>query len=337
MKDINIGVVGVGYLGEFHAEKYAKIGGARLVGVADIDGARGRHIAEKFKTPYFASHRDLLGKVDAVSIAVPTVDHYAVAKEFLEAGVDVFIEKPVTRTLEEADELIELAAQKNLLIQVGHLERFNPAVKEMRTAIDSPMFIESHRLGFFKERGIDVDVVLDLMIHDLDIIMSLVPSEIASIHALGVPVITSRIDIANARLVFANGCVANVTASRISMKVMRKIRIFQPNAYLSVDYAKRDLTIVKKIAAGPDSSRPQILPEHKTFEERDVLEDELSAFVDSTRDRTNPLVDGPTARKALKVSLEVVKQISKRLEESQVYNEYGETWNIGVPDSDSSG
>ena len=325
MKTIGIGVVGVGYLGEFHAEKFARIPGVNLVGVADCDEARGRSIAEKFGVDFFPSHKDLLDRVEAVSIAVPTAEHHAVARDFLKAGIDVFIEKPITRSLEEADELTDLAEKNNLILQVGHLERFNPAVIALKEAIDKPMFIESHRLGLFKERGVDVDVVLDLMIHDLDIILSLVESKITSIHALGVPVMTSHIDIANARLVFESGCVANITASRISMKTMRKIRVFQPNAYLSVDYAKRDLTVVRKMPGAPGSKRPLIVPSHNTYGEQDVLEAELAAFAASVRDRTSPLVDGRTGRRALKVSLEVVKQMSKRLEEHSLFSGDGET------------
>jgi predicted dehydrogenase len=233
----------------------------------------------------------------------------------LNGGVDVFVEKPMCRTLEEADELVTLAKGKRLLIQVGHLERFNPAIMALQKEIDHPMFIESHRLGFFKERGVDVDVVLDLMIHDLDIILSLVKSEIVSIHALGVPVMTCQVDIANARLVFESGCVANVTASRISMKTMRKIRIFQPSAYLSVDYAKRDLTVIRKMPGSEDPRRYQILPEYRQFPEIDPLEEELTSFVTSVQNRSNPLVDGIKGRRALKVSLEVVEQISLKLEE----------------------
>ncbi len=315
MSDLAVGVVGVGYLGGYHAEKFSKIRGVRFVGVADTDEGRGRVIAEKFGVRYFSRHEELLEQVDAMSIAVPTVDHHAVARDCLLAGRDVFIEKPFTRSLEEADELLSLGEQNGLLIQVGHLERFNPAVMALRHAIDRPMFIESHRLGLFKERGVDVDVVLDLMIHDLDIIMSLVESEIVSIHALGVPVMTPRADIANARLIFANGCVANVTASRISMKTMRKIRIFQPSAYLSVDYAKRALTIIRKMPGEPGAKWPQIVPESHTYGERDVLEDELASFVEAVRDRTEPVVDGATGRRALKVSLEVVAQIDKALQE----------------------
>jgi predicted dehydrogenase len=314
-RDIRIGVIGVGYLGKFHAQKFARIRGSCLVGVADIDEERGREVSREVGVDFYPHYEDLLSCVEAVSIAVPTSDHFRVARDSLKSGVDVFLEKPMCRTLEEADELIALAGAKGLLIQVGHLERFNPAIMALQKEINHPMFIESHRLGFFKERGVDVDVVLDLMIHDLDIILSLVKSEILSIHALGVPVMTPQVDIANARLVFENGCVANVTASRISMKTMRKIRIFQPNAYLSVDYAKRDLTVIKKVQDSEDTQRYQILPEYRQFSETDPLEEELTAFVHSVRERTEPLVDGAKGRRALKVSLEVMEQIASKLKE----------------------
>lgn len=314
-RDIRIGVIGVGYLGKFHAQKFARIRGACLVGVADIDEKRGREVAREVGVDFYPHHEDLVSHVDAVSIAVPTSDHFVVARDFLKTGADVFLEKPMCRTLGEADELVALAGAKGLLIQVGHLERFNPAIMALQKEINRPMFIESHRLGFFKERGVDVDVVLDLMIHDLDIILSLVKSEIVSIHALGVPVMTPQVDIANARLVFENGCVANVTASRISMKTMRKIRIFQPSAYLSVDYAKRDLTVIKKIQESDDPQRYQILPEYRQFPEIDPLEEELTAFVNSVRGRTEPLVDGVKGRRALEISLEVMEQIAFKLKE----------------------
>jgi len=246
MKPLRIGVVGVGHLGQFHAEKYARMEGVELVGIADIIADRAHDVANRLGTKAFTDYKDLIEKVDAASIVVPTDLHFPASHDFLEARVDLLIEKPITETLDDADTLIQLADSKGLIIQVGHLERFNPAILALSEVIDRPLFIESDRLSGFGERGTEVDVVLDLMIHDIDIILSLVKSPIKSIHAVGVPVVTPRVDIANARLIFENGCVANVTASRISMKSMRKIRFFQKDTYVSVDYASHDVTIPER-------------------------------------------------------------------------------------------
>ena len=241
---LRLGVVGVGYLGKFHAEKYARMPDVELVGVVDNQSDQADEVARKLGTHAFYDHRDLIGRLDAVSIAVPTEYHYEISREFLAHDVDVLIEKPMTTTLEQAEELIQMAEQRACIIQVGHLERYNPAVVALQGVVDKPRFIESHRLSIFKERGLDVSVVLDLMIHDIDIILNFVRSKIKNIYAAGVPVISDNADIANARLEFENGCVANVTASRISMKNERKIRMFQKNAYVSVDFAKREITII---------------------------------------------------------------------------------------------
>ena len=227
MEPLRVGVVGVGYLGKFHAEKYANMKDVRLVGVVDIVSERAESIAKRLGTEALTDYRDLIDRVDAISVVVPTPVHFPISRDFLENNVDVLVEKPMAETLEEADALIEVADAGNCIIQVGHLERFNPAVVALRKVVDRPLFIESHRLSIFNERGTEVDVVLDLMIHDIDIILNFVKSELKSIHAAGVPVISSRVDIANARLIFENGCVANVTASRISMKNMRKVRIME--------------------------------------------------------------------------------------------------------------
>ncbi|MGD8960316.1 MAG: Gfo/Idh/MocA family oxidoreductase, partial [Desulfobacteraceae bacterium] len=251
MAKLRVGVVGVGYLGEFHAEKYAAMSDVELVGVVDRNLTRAREVAARLGTRAFGSHRELLGKVDAVSVVVPTADHYAVSWDFLRHNVDLMIEKPMTTTLDQADELIAYAAAHGLLIQVGHLERFNSAVTALRDIVTAPMFIESHRLATFKGRGTDVSVVLDLMIHDIDIIASFVRSEIRAIRAAGIPVISPEVDIANARLEFENGCVANVTASRISMKNERKIRLFQRDAYVSVDFSNHGITVIRKTGEHP--------------------------------------------------------------------------------------
>ena len=227
MENIRVGVIGTGYLGKFHAEKYARMDNVELVGVADIDTSAADEVARRHNTRAFADHRELLPMVDAVSIVVPTSLHFDISRDFLDHDVDVLIEKPMTTTLEQADELVSFAESKGLIIQVGHLERFNPAVVALRGIVNQPMFIESHRLSVYKERALDVSVVLDLMIHDIDLISNFVGAPISDVRAAGIPVITDQVDIANARLQFDSGCVANVTASRVSIKNERKIRLFQ--------------------------------------------------------------------------------------------------------------
>ncbi|UCD87014.1 MAG: Gfo/Idh/MocA family oxidoreductase [Desulfobacterales bacterium] len=316
MKSLHVGVVGVGYLGRFHAEKYARIDGVKLAGVVDIIPERAENVAKRLGTEPFTDYRDLIGQVDAVSVAVPTPLHFSVSRDFLQNDVDVLIEKPMTETLEEADALIEIADSRGPIIQVGHLERFNPAVMALREIVDHPLFIESHRLHVPKKpgrdrkvRGTEVDVILDLMIHDIDIILNFVGSEVKSVHAAGVPVISPHVDIANARLVFENGCVANITASRISLKNMRKIRIFQRDTYVSVDYANHDITIIQRGAKGTPLPIPGMFLQRKTFEDSDSLESELEAFVQSVRTREVPLVSGKEGRNALRVALSIVEQI----------------------------
>jgi len=311
---LKVGVVGVGYLGKYHAEKYAAMPDVELVGLSDISEEKCGPPSQNYGAVACTDYRDLLDRVDAVSIAVPTIEHYRVARDFLLHGKDVLIEKPITRTLEEADELIALGREKGAFIQVGHLEQFNPAVVALREELTTPMFVESHRIGPFKERGTDVDVVLDLMIHDLDIILCCVNSELTAMDAVGVPVISPQVDIANVRLNFASGCVANVTASRISFKMLRKIRIFQPNAYLTVDYAKRELVVIEKKPGGKEFDPSQISGKTLRFEDVDPLEEELKAFVQSVKTRTVPLVDGTRGREALRLSLDITRLISSKLE-----------------------
>ena len=247
--------------------------------------------------------------MDAVSIAVPTPAHFAVSHDFLENDIDVLIEKPITTSLEEADELIHLAESRGLIIQVGHLERFNPAVIALQGVLKKPMFIESHRLSIFKDRCTDVSVVLDLMIHDIDIIVNFVKSDIRSVHASGIPVISNHVDIANARLAFENGCVANVTASRISTKNERKIRLFQKDAYVSVDFANHDITLIRKNGGTSGSIVPGADIQKLSFFKGDALEDELANFVQSVIHRRQPEVTGQMARDALKIALQIMDQI----------------------------
>lgn len=311
MKPLRVGVVGVGYLGKYHADKYVRMDGVKLAGVVDIVSERAESVAKRLGTKSFTDYRDLIDEVDAVSVVVPTPLHFSISRDFLENNVNVLIEKPITQTLEEADALIKIADSRGPIIQVGHLERFNPAVIALRELVDRPLFIESHRLSVFKERGTEVDVVLDLMIHDIDIILNFVKSELMSIHAAGVPVISSRVDVANVRLVFENGCVANVTASRISLKNMRKIRIFQKDTYVSVDYANNEITIIRQDGKGTELPIPGMSLQQTSFEEADSLESELEAFVRSVRNREDPVVSGRDGRNALRVALNIMDQIEE--------------------------
>jgi predicted dehydrogenase len=308
-RKVRTAVVGVGYLGKFHAEKYARMEDVELVGVADTDVQQGRKIADQFGTHFFSNYQELIGLVDAVSVVVPTQHHYSISREFLNAGVDLLIEKPVTMHLAEADALIQLADQKGCIIQVGHLERFNPAVKALDGIVHDPRFIESHRLSIFKDRGTDVSVVLDLMIHDIDIIMTFVQAPIRTIHAAGIAVVSSHVDIANARIEFLNGCVANVTASRISAKNERKFRLFQKEAYISVDFANRGITLVKPDRGNTTGMIPGMTIEQHSFEQADALDDELRSFIGCVRKRTRPQVTGLMGRDALRIALEIMDQI----------------------------
>jgi predicted dehydrogenase len=252
--------------------------------------------------------------VDAVSIAVPTEAHFAVSRDFIANHVDVLIEKPITSTIEQADELLRMAEKSGCIIQVGHLERFNPAVVALQGIVRQPLFIESHRLSMFKERGLDVSVVLDLMIHDIDIILNFVRSNIKTIHAAGIPVITANADIANARLEFENGCIANVTASRISMKNERKIRLFQKEAYISVNFANREITIVRQEGPRNEGIIPGMTLDQRTFTHADALDDEIQSFVKTVLLRQVPEVTGQMGRDALKIALSIMDQIQRTSE-----------------------
>jgi predicted dehydrogenase len=309
MKKTRVAVIGAGYLGKFHAEKYAAMNHVDLVGVVDIDRERAETVAEKFGAAAYRDYQDLFGKVDAVSIVVPTPKHFMIGSDFLKNDVDVLIEKPVTTTLAEADELIRISESRKLIFQVGHLERFNPAVVASRAFITKPMFIESHRLSIYNERGTDVSVVLDLMIHDIDIILNFVRSELRRIHAAGIPVISGHVDIANARLEFANGCVANVTASRISTKNERKIRLFQRNSYISLDFANREITVIQRNEKALDGLIPGMEIKQLCFTKGDALKDELEAFINAVLTRNIPEVSGHEGREALKIALDIMAQI----------------------------
>lgn len=307
MNKLKCAVIGTGYLGKFHAEKYASLPDCELVAVVDINERAAKDIAEKHGVDALTEYQSLLGHVDAVSVVVPTTLHHQVSKDFLTAGAHVLVEKPVTVTVEEADELIAIAKEKNLILQVGHLERFNPAIIGLGELHDKPLFIESHRLSPFNPRANDVSVVLDLMIHDIDIILAIVDSEVDHIEASGTAVLTKGTDIANARLTFKNGCVANVTASRISMKMERKMRMFRPNSYISIDFQNRVLT---KHFAGEKEMYPgvpEIETEKSVFENGDALLEEIKHFVDCIRTDNTPDVSGEAGRRALATAIEITQ------------------------------
>ena len=307
MKKIKVGVVGIGHLGNYHLQKYHKLPDSEIVGVADIVEERALSAAEKYNCEVLFDHRGLIGKVDAVSIAVPTGLHHKTAKDFLESGIDVLLEKPITETLEEADELISIADEKGAILQIGFVERFNPAIVALNTVIENPLFVESHRLHPFGERGTDVDVVLDLMVHDLDIILQFVKSDVLNVEAVGVSVLSNKIDIANVRITFRNGCVANITASRVTNKKLQKIRFFGIEGYHSVDYGKRELMSLGR-KSGTDG-RVEIVQNDVKVKKHDPLEEEVRAFLDSVIKRTPPLVSGEDGRESLKLALLIIEKM----------------------------
>lgn len=301
--EIRVGVIGVGRLGSIHTRTYANIDGARLVGICDLSQEKVVEMAQQYSNcQSFQHYAELLGQVDALSIATPTETHYAIAKEALLAGKHLLIEKPITTTLAQADELLALAKKKGVILQVGHIERFNSALQAAVQQGKPPRFIECDRLGPFSPRVANVGVVIDLMIHDIDIVLSLVRSPIASIDAVGLKVLTSHEDIANARIRFKNGAVANLTASRVTPETLRKIRIFQEDAYLSADYVKQELVVHRK-------KEREIIAENYPIQKEEPIKKELISFIDCICTGQKPLVSGQEARDALAVALEIVKQI----------------------------
>jgi predicted dehydrogenase len=309
MNELRIGVVGTGHLGRYHLQKYRQISGCRVVGIADVVVESARQAAEGCDCEIYTDYRKLIGKIDAVSIAVPTAAHHEVASVLLEAGVDVLLEKPIATTLEEADELLALADVRGLILQIGFVERFNPAIIALGEVIGVPLFIESHRLHPFFERGTDVDVILDLMVHDLDIIIHFVNSPVISVEAVGVSVLSDKVDIANARLTFASGCVANITASRVTGKLLQKTRFFGVEGYHAVDFSKRTLVSLgrKTDAAG----KIQIIENPVEIKAIDPLEEEIRAFVRAVRGRTPPPVSGQEGRNALELALRINDAIDR--------------------------
>jgi predicted dehydrogenase len=304
---LRIAVIGVGHLGKHHARILSTLPGVELVAVVDTNIARAGEIARAYGTSPLGDARELAGKVDAVTIAVPTEVHRDIALPFLSAGISVLVEKPMARSLAEADAMIAASAKTGATFAVGHTERFNPAVAVARPLVANPRFIEVHRLGVFPERSLDIDVVFDLMIHDLDVVLSLVDSEVDSIDAVGVPVLTGRVDIANARVRFANGCLANLTASRISRDRVRKIRFFQPSAYLSIDYGVQKVEMFRLVTGG---GMPSIQGGDIPVTNEEPLVRELADFVDAVTSKRAPLVPGDQGRRALAVAQAITDKIA---------------------------
>jgi predicted dehydrogenase len=301
---VRVGVIGVGYLGRFHALIYSRMTDVALVGVADTDPQRAREVAAEAGCPVFEDAGQLASAVDAVSVVVPTTAHLEVAAPLLRRGVHMLLEKPIAATVDEGREIVRLAESSDAVLQIGHVERFNAGIMALAERITEPRYIEAQRMGGFVERATDVDVVSDLMIHDIDIILSLVGSEISHISALGSPVLTEHVDIAAAQLEFSNGAVANVVASRVSDKKMRRIRVFQPGMYLSLDFIDQTIDIAEPRRV-PGAERPEIVRQRIQVEPVKPLDREIESFVACVRARRRPIVDGHVGLKALDVALQV--------------------------------
>src|SRR5215471_7493168 len=312
-----VAVIGVGHFGTEHARVYSTCEGAKLVGLCDIDRSAGQKAAGRFGVDFVPSHRDLIGSVDAVSLAVPTVLHHEIGCELMEAGISVLVEKPIAATLDQADEMVALAQERGVVLQAGHLERFNPAVTAARKVATTPRFFEAHRLSVFTPRSLDIDVVMDLMIHDIDIVLSLVPAAVSEVRAAGVPVITPKVDIANARIEFENGCIANLTASRVSGERVRKIRFFQPNQYVSIDYSAQEAATVSvhpNTAGGLPAFDSSLLPVQRA----EPLRLELLSFLRAIRGSAVE-VTGTEGRAALALALAVTTKIQEHWARSRAY------------------
>jgi predicted dehydrogenase len=328
---LRAGVVGCGAFGRNHARVYRDLHAdatqnLHLVGVADVDYGRAQAVARQFGTQAFHSTEELIAAgVQAVSVAVPTISHLEVARQLIESGVDVLIEKPLATTIAEADELIELAQEHGRIAQAGHLERFNPAVRATVPLLTQPMFFEVHRLSVFTPRSLDIDVILDLMIHDLDVVLSFAKSPVKEIRAVGLPILSSKVDIANVRMEFASGCVANFTASRVSTERIRKLRFFQPRQYVSLDYSRQDVLVLTVGEANPDAAEldpfnptilaaeafPGITPFKPAVEQQEPLRAELSSFLRAVRQRSQPEVTLEDGRRALATAMQIVDAIAE--------------------------
>jgi predicted dehydrogenase len=314
LQKLKAAVVGVGHLGRYHAMKYRDLPQVDLVGVVDVVPERARAVAQELGTEAFLDVDALRGRVDVATVAVPTTEHHGVTRGLLESGVHVLVEKPIAATLDEAEDLVATADRLGVLLQVGHLERFNPTIQVLQGRMKDPLFLECHRISPFPGRGVDVDVVLDLMIHDIDLLLAFLQAEVSRVDAVGVPVLTPRYDIVNARFRFSTGCVANLTASRVSAKSLRKIRVFQPDAYISADSGKGEVLEYRRLPA-EGGAGPRIVAERVDVEEKDSLLEEVRAFVDAVHQGGAPLVDGRVATRCLAVALRVICDIETNLPE----------------------
>jgi predicted dehydrogenase len=303
-------VIGAGHMGRLHAQKLAALKEVQLVGVADPDEERARALAGEHRCAFFTRFEDVLGKADAAVVAAPTDRHHAIACACLEAGMHVLVEKPIAQTLREADELIAVSGRRKLVLQAGHVERYNKAFGALAARMDRPLFIDAERLSAFKKRGAEVDVVLDLMIHDIDLILSIVRSPVVAVDAIGTSVFSREIDIANARLRFANGCVANATASRVSRKTERKLRLVQDDAYLSVDLHQKIITVIRKGTGVGADGMPQVAIEENSYEQGDALKDEIAAFLESAATGRPPPVSGEDGLLALRTAVSIAEQVA---------------------------
>lgn len=311
MPKIRTAVIGVGYLGRFHAQKYAQLEDSELVAVVDAREEACKAVADELHTRGLEHYDELLGQVDAVSVVTQTPAHFEIARRFLEAGAHVLVEKPITETADEARKLIGIARTHKRILQVGHLERFNAAILAAEPYLRTPRFIECHRLAPYKERGTDVNVVLDLMIHDIDIVQTIVGAPIESIDAIGTPVFSDEIDIANARIRFENGCVANATASRVSLKTERKLRIFEDDAYLSIDLQQKILTMIRKRPGGAAAGQLPVTIEEQNFEQGDALKAEIQSFLTCIRTGGEPVVSGEAGLRALETAMRITDQVQR--------------------------
>jgi len=336
MSKLKVAVIGVGHLGKEHARVFTGLPSVELVGVVDVQRKQAEKIAQRYNTQWYDNYRDVIGKVSAVSIAVPTKSHYAIAKDFLTHGVHVLVEKPMTGTISEAKELINLSKEKGLVLQAGYIERFNPVIVAMRNLSTNPRFIECHRLSPFTFRSADIGVVLDLMIHDIDIILNMTGSKVKKVDAIGVNVIGDKEDIANARIQFQNGCVANITASRVSVQPMRKVRLFSEDSYISIDYQKKEALIYKKSpkltlsALNISEMDISTIADLKSYVFGDLLKveyikmdyyeplkKELESFVTCILEGREPEVSGEEGLKAIEVANDILREIEKNLAQSR--------------------
>jgi predicted dehydrogenase len=306
---LKLAVVGVGNFGEHHVRVLKELPKVSLVGVVDIDRQRGKFISKRYRVPFYPDCEPLLGKVDAVSIAVPTCDHFSIASRFIEQGIHVFLEKPMTKTLEEADSLIEVSEKNGAILQVGYIERYNPAVEAALKLIDSPLVIEAERIGRFVPRSLDIDVVLDLMIHDIDIALMMAKSPVVSVYARGASVITDRVDVANARLTFESGCVGEFMASRVSTSKLRKVRVFQQDSVITLDYITQEVEL-EMVTRSKRDKTPQLAKKKIKTEREEPLKKELSSFLEAVKNKSLPRVTAREARGSLAIAFEIIEGLN---------------------------